>query len=141
MGYNNYNSPKDATIWHRKCEITGKGMNEGYSVGIDHYSFCIKDFDDLMNHLRDIDKKGIHAYVNKKTADDFKVKADVMDVEMRKGYDEDPYDDQDEFLYEKYEMLGYFYPECWECNYDISEAYWIEINGELEVYDGDYTFN
>ncbi len=112
----------------RRCDATGRGMNEGYVVGDGELYFSEKEH--LLEHLRGLD--WVDANGNRS--------ADLTDDEdiMEYFYNEDYYyyteweeiDDEDEtstiFISKKIEVLNYKYNGTWyEIHVDATEERFI----------------
>ena len=88
----------------RKCDITGNGMNYGYVI--DEGEMYIKDEENLIAHLRKVEKESNQEYDK-----------DVAEGRLT-----------DDFLLLDYYQSNYYYHTEWE---DEDDYQYIEIDGEL----------
>jgi hypothetical protein len=89
----------------RRCDATGKGINEGYVVGDGELYFSSKD--DLLSHLRELDWEDCNGNLS-------------TDCET------------DEDLLEFFYNDEYYYYTEWE---EIDEDEWYDADGSLHICD------
>lgn len=93
----------------RRCDATGRGINEGYVVGDGEMYFANKS--DLIKHLKELDWEDIDGNSSKGCHDD----DDLMDF----FYNED-----------------YYYHTSWD-ETDIDEE-WYDADGNIHILDNEF---
>ena len=94
----------DRILYARQCDITKEGMNEGYCIQDGH--IYIKYVEDMIKHLREVEKKGNLEYDK-----------DISEGRLT-----------DDFLLNDYYNADYYYWTKWECESDLQYK---EVNGKL----------
>ncbi len=93
------------TKYARRCDATGKGINEGYVVGDGELYFASKD--DLLSHLRELEWEDCNGNRSK----DCSTTEELL-----------------EFFYNE----EYYYYTEWE---EIDDDEWYDADGSLHIFD------